>query len=201
MESKVTLFDASGVQIGETYARRARQLVKQQRAIWADDTHTAIQFMPDQEEWEMAHAEAEMAHTPSSQAATATASSAATATSSFSAASSHSHMSGHKPGVLYMLAEQRIIDRKRMILHSLIFIPGYIAIAILWSLVVNGRWHEMAFLTAGFAWGSWTVAYFAHLRSFFKNKGNYMLSGGSEIRRRIKLEAEVERLKRMGFTD
>jgi len=49
MENKVLLYNSSDIKIGETYARRARQLVKQQRAMWIDDTQTAIRFAPGME--------------------------------------------------------------------------------------------------------------------------------------------------------
>ena len=49
MESKVILYDAKDKKIGQTFARRARQLVKQQRATWVDDQHEAIRFAPGME--------------------------------------------------------------------------------------------------------------------------------------------------------
>ena len=49
MESKVLLYDSNDVKIGETFIRRARQLVKQQRASWIDDNQNAIRFAPGQE--------------------------------------------------------------------------------------------------------------------------------------------------------
>lgn len=45
MEGKVTLFNVNNDKIGETYIRRARQLVKQQRALWVDDSQKAIRFL------------------------------------------------------------------------------------------------------------------------------------------------------------
>lgn len=47
MKSKVMLFDASGAPVGETFTRRARQLVNQQRAEWISEG--AIRFAPDTE--------------------------------------------------------------------------------------------------------------------------------------------------------
>ena len=44
MDDKVLLYNSNDVKIGETYARRARQLVKQQRALWVDDSQKAIRF-------------------------------------------------------------------------------------------------------------------------------------------------------------
>ena len=172
MESKVLLIDASGTEIGETYSRRARQLVKQQRAIWADDTHTAIRFMPDQdEEWETPR-EPEPTPRPDK-----------------------------TPEVLYAIAEKRIHDRKRMILHSLLLIPGYIAFPILWTILIRGRWHEMSWLTLGFAWGMWTTFFISHVRNFAREYSYSLRPRDWDTRRRMRLEEEVDRLKRMGYRE
>lgn len=48
MEGKVALININGDKIGETYTRRARQLVKQQRAVWVDDSQKAIRFTSDE---------------------------------------------------------------------------------------------------------------------------------------------------------
>jgi len=50
MADKVLMYDANDVKVGEIFTRRARQLVKQQRAIWTDDSQDAIRFAPDLEE-------------------------------------------------------------------------------------------------------------------------------------------------------
>ena len=49
MDGKVVLYDSHDVKIGETYMRRARQLVKQQRASWIDDSQNSIRFAPGME--------------------------------------------------------------------------------------------------------------------------------------------------------
>ena len=49
MDGKVILFDSNDVKIGETYMRRARQLVRQQRAMWTDESQRAIKFAPGME--------------------------------------------------------------------------------------------------------------------------------------------------------
>ena len=49
MDGKVLLYDSNDVKIGETYIRRARQLVKQQRAFWVDESQQAIRFAPGME--------------------------------------------------------------------------------------------------------------------------------------------------------
>ena len=52
MDNKVLLYDAANAKVGETFLRRARQLVNRQRAEWVDDTHSAIRFYPDDDGWE-----------------------------------------------------------------------------------------------------------------------------------------------------
>jgi len=49
MEGKVILYDSNDIRIGETFTRRARQLVKQQRASWIGDNQEAIRFAPGME--------------------------------------------------------------------------------------------------------------------------------------------------------
>jgi len=49
MEGKVLLYDSNNVKIGETFFRRAKQLVKKQRAIWVDEHQDAIRFAPGME--------------------------------------------------------------------------------------------------------------------------------------------------------
>ncbi len=49
MESKVIMFNSDDIKVGETYMRRARQLVSQQRAEWTDEGRSAIRFAPDGE--------------------------------------------------------------------------------------------------------------------------------------------------------
>jgi|GEM_PF-1830503 len=47
--NNIQLFNADGVKIGETFPRRAKQLVKQQRGVWTDWTETAVRFYPGME--------------------------------------------------------------------------------------------------------------------------------------------------------
>jgi len=49
MENKVSLYNSNDTKIGETFTRRARQLVRQQRAMWIDDTQTSIRMAPNME--------------------------------------------------------------------------------------------------------------------------------------------------------
>ena len=49
MSNMITMLDASDNKIGETFFRRAKQLVKQQRAAWTSDEQKAIKFLPGME--------------------------------------------------------------------------------------------------------------------------------------------------------
>jgi len=49
MERKVILYNSNDIKIGETFPRRAQQLVRRQRAAWIDDGQTAIRFYPNME--------------------------------------------------------------------------------------------------------------------------------------------------------
>ena len=49
MSNMITMYDASDNKMGETFFRRAKQLVKQQRAAWTGDDQKAIKFVPGME--------------------------------------------------------------------------------------------------------------------------------------------------------
>jgi len=40
MENKIVLYNSDNVKIGETYLRQARQLIRQQRAVWVDENES-----------------------------------------------------------------------------------------------------------------------------------------------------------------
>jgi len=178
MESKIIMYDSNGTEVGETYSRRARQLVKQQRAAWADDTHTAIRFAPDAvEEWtpEPAPTAPPVTHAP------------------------HPATSD-RTGALYALAERRMRDRRRIIVHSLLLIPVFIAL-FLWGVISydmarNGQGY-LVFM--GIGMGAWVTFYISHLRNYIKMVGHLPRPGSWESRRNIALDIEVERLKMMGY--
>jgi len=178
MESKVIMYDASGTEVGETYTRRARQLVKQQRAIWADDTHTAIRFAPDTEDdW-----------TPEPVPAPPLATTAP-ATEKTNAS-------------LYALAEKRLRDRKWLIWHTVALVPVFFIILIWGVSSWNARrGGEMFLIVMGFCWGAWATSYVAHLRSYIRMSGYIPRPGNWEARRKLSLDVEVDRLKRMGYTE
>jgi len=54
MENKVSLYNSNDIKIGETFPRRARQLVKQQRAKWIDGSQSSIRFAPGMENMDTA---------------------------------------------------------------------------------------------------------------------------------------------------
>jgi len=155
MKSKVTMFDAEGAPVGETFTRRARQLVNQQRAEWINES--AIRFSPDAEIDIEADEEEErpaMKKTDSE-------------------------------ALLYYLAEKRLKDRAIFIMHSLLFLPGLIFLAILGE---NMR----ADLMIGFLIGGWTVPYGIH---FVVYVYNWLKNFQPENRER-RLEMEVSKLRR-----
>ena len=47
MVEQLTVYDENGAPIGMTFPKRARQLISKQRALWHDDTHTAIRLLPE----------------------------------------------------------------------------------------------------------------------------------------------------------
>ena len=173
MEGKVIMLDASGAEIGETYTRRARQLVKQQRAMWADDAHTAIRFMPDTaEDWELEPTPVAGPTPPAPET--------------------------DRTGALYAIAARRMRDRRRIIWHTLALIPVFLII-FLWGMTSyhGSRQGEGFLIFMGFSWGVWMTLYINHLRSYIKSCDYIPRS----TRRRIMLDAEVDRLKRMGYTE
>ena len=180
MEGKVILLNAKGIEVGETYTRRARQLVKQQRAVWADDTHTAIQFMPDtEEEWETL-AEPALVSPPVAPAS----------------------MPIEESSALYALARRRIRDRRRLILHTLAVIPGYLGFLMLAYMLSGHRGPgELGFLTLGFLWGVWTMYYIYRVRDYLRAHKSILNSDSWDTRQRLKLQAEVDHLRRMGYTE
>ncbi|MCL2386820.1 MAG: hypothetical protein FWC89_04620 [Defluviitaleaceae bacterium] len=93
MENKVVLYDSNDKKVGETFMRRARQLVKQQRAEWVDDSQNAIRFTADIDDWE-----------------------------AVTIPESDTNITDDDSRLI-ALAEKRIMERKRFIIHSIVGIP------------------------------------------------------------------------------
>jgi len=119
MESKIILYDANDKKIGETFVRRAKQLVKQQRAEWTDNSQTAIKFAPDVEDWETIVMPGE----------------------------EKKSISTVDPGdaQLFALAEKRIRERKLFIIHSIAVFPVWLTLASISSNITRGSEAPMFF--------------------------------------------------------
>ena len=133
MEAKISLYDANEVKIGETFMRRAKQLVKQQRAEWMDESYNAIKFAQDTDEFSGQDSE--------------------------SAAESSDKW-------LVALAEQRIKERGRFILHSVLALPTWFILFVLFGNAT--RTLELSFFITGVCLTSYLIhAYqFAYPRIF-----------------------------------
>lgn len=167
MKNKVMLFDAGGEQVGETFMRRARQLVSQQRAEWINEG--AIRFAPDakieEAEWTTdLHDHRDM-----------------------QVDTKKSGKTGPE-ALLYYIAEQRLHERKMFMWHSLMMVPGYAVILVL--AMYLGRNGEM-FLAI--FWAAWTTPYLMRAFGFIRAR---MREYHPENRVR-QLEAEVDKLKRL----
>ena len=172
MESKVLLFDANDVKVGETFMRRARQLVNQQRAQWTDDSHSAIRFVPDVNEWEK---DVE----PSAKTTT----------------------DSKDDSWIYSLAEKRLHERKMFILHTVGLVPGYFGLFVVFSGIIDIWYGSSVEGGFWFSCGAWTMAYAIHAYFFAKKYLKNYNSLDREERRIHRITEEVERLKRMGYVD
>jgi len=181
MKSKVALFDSGGSQVGETFTRRARQLVQQQRAEWISDS--AIRFAPDavlnEEEWR-AIEEPEISDT--------------------SVFSPKIAKPASSDSLLYYMAEKRIRERKLFLIHSLAFIPGYmvsIFTTALFMSVLSRSNHQLAEWFLLFTLGAWTTPYLVHAFIFIRR---WLKENSSRDSRHTKMiEMEMDKLKRLGY--
>jgi hypothetical protein len=110
MEDKVILLDPAGKKVGETFMRRAHQLVKQQRAEWTDDSHISIKFVADTEDWDKDE--------PAPRPATPV---------------------REERGPIYELAEKRIREKKLFLYHSIALVPGYILSVLIFMGLFDGN--------------------------------------------------------------
>lgn len=167
MESRVTLYDSNNVKVGETFVRRARQLVKQQRAKWVDDSLSAVRFTADAEEWEdgfdMMKDESPIPIMPS--------------------------VSTADDEMLIVLAEKRIRERKFFRLHSILFIPALFFFYAFFHSTMHWRTAEFFFV---FMTGALISAYLIHLVWYVQNKRP---SHNKEERKARKLAVEMAILR------
>ena len=154
MQSKVLLFDASNVKIGETFMRRARQLVKQQRAEWVDDSKSAVRFVPDLEVWGLADDNHEVS----------------------SSISTHDFQDDDW---IAILLEKQLTERRRIKIHSLALLVWFLGLFVLRTVL----WSYLTYVMPNRAWALeqhvgllsilWLIAYIIHvflyIRSFHWN--------------------------------
>jgi len=176
MEAKIKLFDADGTQIGETFARRARQLVKQQRAIWMDDDHSAIRFNPDstEDDW---NEEVEHGKTPRT-------------------IEKHPELDP-----LYVFAKKRLAERRRVILHLVLLVPEMIAViffsVLIWESGFRGFGPFFGGLCSGVLFTANACNVYYYYDKYVKDQPH--ASAYWQNRRERQLTAEVEKLRRMGY--
>ena len=128
MKSKVMLFDADGTQVGETFTRRARQLVNQQRAEWIGES--SIRFAPDAAIDESEWAEASTVEPRAKEAGS--------------------------EALLYYLASSKVKKRRAFIMHSILLFPGIFMILIMsetsrnneFAIFMLGAWLSPYFIHA-----------------------------------------------------
>ncbi len=161
MESKVLLFNDKDAKVGETYMRRARQLVNQQRAAWVDESHSAIRFMPD----------AELSFdTPDTE---------------------DTKPSGHS---LKALAEKNLREKKKFIYLTILF-AGCSFLSLLFAESTGDYTFFM------FTFGICIGAYFVYAWNFIRTyvKGYRPIDRAERYSR--DLAKEMDRLKRIGYTE
>ena len=134
MEGKVALYDSNNIKIGETFTRRARQLVKQQRASWVDDSQSAVKFAPGMEHME----DTDMEHTDSPLAA---------GTPGFTAGTPGYTLDPHADRKLMKLAKRRVYARFAFKLHAAIFV----ILCVFWVLIY------MLTDPGGYFWPIWPI--------------------------------------------
>ena len=155
MEGKIVLYNEYDQKVGETFVRRARQLVKQQRAEWIGDSQNAIRFVADVEDWEVD-----------------------------TIAGDTSVRSDKSEEWLIPLAEKRIVERKRFIIHSIVAIPTW-----LFLVMIAGYGGEMFFT------GVCLTAYLIHVYQFAIPRLMKYRSHDRKERKARALAAEVAILK------
>ena len=172
MEGKVLLYDAEGKKIGETFARRARQLVKQQRAVWMDDRQAAAQFVADVDDWQTVDNKDEGPIPVFDD-----------------------------EGWVVTLAKKRILWRRLYVVHSVVFSLGMVGLAFALIGAVDANFGAMiapdganltlAPIIAGKS--TWFTAFIAHTVIFAVSMQNVRRPYGKD---RV-LEKEVAEIKRL----
>ena len=175
MEDKVQLYNSSGVKIGETYARRAKQLVKQQRALWIDESCCALRFISGMENLDVndTNEAVKDADKPA--------------------------VIKSNDDWLINLAKRKLRERKLFIFHSVSFIPVFFLLYLVLMLVLDGGSYLTMLsmgLIMGLTMGSWATAYVAHAYFFIKNRRIHKVKQFKNERMERLLAKEVSLLQR-----
>jgi len=125
MESKVLLINSNDDKIGETFVRRARQLVRRQRAVWVDDNHTAIRFYPGMEKMDDTAAPVEHPYAKSEIIEHVQKNTANKTADATPAIPSPTPLYNDDRLVNWLIprADKRMRQRRRFVIHSFILIP------------------------------------------------------------------------------
>jgi len=166
MEPKIILYDSNDVKIGETFVRRARQLVKQQKAVWTDSTETALRFLPGME-----NSDTNLEDEPTSEPIA-------------------SETKPQDEAWLVALAEKRLRARSLFIIHSVWLFPMWLLIFLFCAVFLHGF---VAGFFLGALGASWGTAYLIHAYLFLKNNRRFRQS--RDERKAKQLAAEVAVLK------
>jgi hypothetical protein len=179
MESKVLLYGADGKKIGETFMRRARQLVKQQRAMWMDGRQSAVQFVADTDNWE-----------------------------TFGDKDESPIPIFDDEGWIVDLAKRRIRWRKLFIAHSVVFSIGTALLALILTVIMVTDFGHSAGMAADFDGDGtlglvialiimWVAAFVAHACSFGINMSKVHRPGANNESQTRALDREVAEIKKL----
>jgi len=163
-KNKVLLFNSDGVKIGDTYYRRAAQLVRQQKAEWSSEALDAVRFYKGMENGEASDPDVNAAVPLSDEA-------------NITKQDSHLGISPHINGLLRNEFEKRVREREKFIIHTFALIPvsfGILVFHIILSEFVfrfmPWRFQDaVTFLGIGMV-GIWVLIYFIHLFLYLTNK-------------------------------
>ncbi|MCL1988653.1 MAG: hypothetical protein FWG64_11910 [Firmicutes bacterium] len=185
-ESKIALYDSNDNKIGETFMRRAKQLVKQQRAAWTDESQTALKFGAGMENFVVPETAIIAEDTAEFELELETEFTATKPTKSA------------EESWIVLLAEQRIKARKFFILHSIIAVPAiYPLVALVFFFLRYVLpWNEDVIY--GGVFGSWITAYVIHFCVFFKNSGTPLkrpIFEKKQTRKERQLALEIAKIK------
>jgi len=168
MENKVVLYDSNNIKVGDTFARRARQLVKQQRATWIDDNHDAIRFAPDMDNMEYFE--------------------------KYDEPENAEKVAVSDDKWLVALAEKRLFRRKLFIIHSIALVPVACLFMVFSLMLYEIIPHVLAGMFLGSTVGSWATLFLVHAVIYIIDRQKIGSVSRSE-RSRKALAAEIDLLK------